>query len=96
MVKQFKRGCECILNRQMSKRYQVQVPGCCWKGLQGSLCEKQLGLPCAGHSRAQQGTPEPLSQEGGPSGKTNLTKDKNAAQQLWERRTRKKNEKQFC
>ena len=60
-----------------------QVPRCWQCRVQGGLCEERPGLPSARHRWFQlaptnppQGTAEPLSQDGGASGKTYLRKDK--------------------
>ena len=52
-------------------------------GCRGGLCEERPGLPRAGHSLFHpaptdplQSTAEPLSQDGGTSGKTSLRKVK--------------------
>lgn len=60
----------------------------CWQwGDCGSLCEKRLGLPCAGDSRFLMapmdpllGTAVPLSQVGGPLGKHVLERAKPTTQ----------------
>ena len=56
-------------------------------GLQGGLCEEQVGLPRAGHSRFQQaptnspqGTAAALSRTGGALRNTYLRKGKNTTQ----------------
>lgn len=68
-------------------------------GLQGGLGEERPGLPWAGHSWLQQpqGTAEPLSQDGGTSGKPYLRKGKTKPKthQKQRRGEKKEHEKQL-